>query len=583
MENFCLQYPLIAIHSFSLAFLISVPFSAWGQNAPSEFEPLRDLDRAIPRQRQSLPVQPPTTRQKPKLQTPQNSTSLEGCQISTELNQPYSNYQDRFLVKDIQVTGSTVLQPEIKKLIQNSQLKYRTATFADLICLRSRITALYLQNGYVTSGAFLLNNQDLGQGIVQIQIVEGELEDIQITGLKHLTDSYVRSRLNLATTTPLNQKSLETGLQLLILNPVIRTVNAELTAGKRAGSNVLLINIQEADAFSSTFALNNYRAPSIGEIQGSVNLAHNNLLGFGDRFSAQYDFTEGLDLYNFSYTIPWNAYDGTFGFSYDNGDSEIIEARFRDLDIQSETETISFNLRQPLLRSPNQEFNLSFGLDLHRRRTFLQGEPYDFSLGGQDGESKTTVLKFSQDWVNRNRNRVLAARSQFNIGIDAFDATINNTEPDGRFFAWQGQFQWVQQLSARNLIVARVGGQFTPNPLLSLEQFSQGGVNTVRGYQENQLITDSGILGSIEFRIPLTKNPNTLQLTPFFDFGTGWNNQEPESDPATLASLGLGLNCSIASQLSLNLDYGIPLIAVDDEGDSIQENGFHFSLSYQPF
>ncbi|MEN9566570.1 MAG: hypothetical protein RLZZ69_1766, partial [Cyanobacteriota bacterium] len=488
-----------------------------------------------------------------------------------------------FLVKDIQVTGSTVLQPEIKKLIQNSQLKYRTATFADLICLRSRITALYLQNGYVTSGAFLLNNQDLGQGIVQIQIVEGELEDIQITGLKHLTDSYVRSRLNLATTTPLNQKSLETGLQLLILNPVIRTVNAELTAGKRAGSNVLLINIQEADAFSSTFALNNYRAPSIGEIQGSVNLAHNNLLGFGDRFSAQYDFTEGLDLYNFSYTIPWNAYDGTFGFSYDNGDSEIIEARFRDLDIQSETETISFNLRQPLLRSPNQEFNLSFGLDLHRRRTFLQGEPYDFSLGGQDGESKTTVLKFSQDWVNRNRNRVLAARSQFNIGIDAFDATINNTEPDGRFFAWQGQFQWVQQLSARNLIVARVGGQFTPNPLLSLEQFSQGGVNTVRGYQENQLITDSGILGSIEFRIPLTKNPNTLQLTPFFDFGTGWNNQEPESDPATLASLGLGLNCSIASQLSLNLDYGIPLIAVDDEGDSIQENGFHFSLSYQPF
>jgi hemolysin activation/secretion protein len=582
MEKFFPQHPLIAISSFSLAYLTLFPLSAWGQNSPSELESLPDLDRTIPRQPESLPTQPPKTPQKPKLRTPQSS-DLDRCQISTELNQPYSNYKDRFLIKDIQVTGSTVLQPEIKKIIKNSKLKYRTATFEDVVCLRSRITALYLQNGYVTSGAFLVNNQDLSQGIVQIQVVEGELEDIQITGLSHLTENYVRSRINLATTTPLNQKSLETALQLLILNPIIATVSAELTAGKRAGSNILLLDIQEADAFSTNLVLNNYRAPSIGEIQGSVNIAHNNLFGFGDRLQGNYDFTEGLDLYNFSYTIPWNSYDGTLGFSYDNGDSEIIEEQFRDFDIESETKTISFNLRQPLLRSPNQEFTLSFDLDLRRRRTFLQGEPFAFPLGGEDGESNATVLRFSQDWVNRNAKRVLAARSQFNLGIDAFDATISNTEPDGRFFAWQGQFQWVQQLSARNLLIARIGGQFTPNPLLSLEQFSLGGVNTVRGYQENQLITDSGILGSIEFRIPLTKNPNTLQLTPFFDFGTGWNHEEPESDPATLASLGLELNYSVASQLNLNLNYGIPLIAVDDEGDSIQENGVHFSLSYQPF
>ena len=581
MEQIFIQHRLAAISSFSMAYLTLFPLSAWGQNA-SEIE-IPDVDRTIPRQQESLPTQSPKTPQKPKLQTPPNSTSLEGCQISTELNQPYSNYQDRFFVKDIQVTGSTVLQPEIKELIKNSKLKYRTATFADLVCLRSRITALYLQNGYVTSGAFLADNQDLSQGIVKIQVVEGELEDIQIKGLNHLSENYVRSRLKIGATTPLNKQSLETALQLLILNPIIATVNAELTAGKRAGSNVLLLDIREADAFSTTLAVDNYRAPSIGEIQGSVNLTHNNLLGFGDRLSAQYDFTQGLDLYNFSYTIPWNSYDGTLGFSYDNGDSEIIEEQFRDFEIESETETISFNLRQPLLRSPNQEFTLSFGLDLRRRRTFLQGEPFAFPLGGQDGQSNTTVLKFSQDWVNRNTKSVLAARSQFNLGIDAFDATISNTEPDGKFFAWQGQLQWVQQLSARNLMVARVGGQFTPNQLLSLEQFSLGGVNTVRGYQENQLITDSGILGSIEFRVPLTKNPNTLQLTPFFDFGTGWNHEEPESDPATLASLGLGLNCSVASQLNLNLDYGIPLIAVDDEGDSIQEHGVHFSLSYQPF
>ncbi len=582
MEQILSQHPLVAIYSFSLAYLAFFPLTAWGQNSPSEIETLPDVDRSIPRQRESLPDRSPGNPDKPELRTP-GSSNLNRCQLSIEPNQTYSNYKDRFFIRDIQITGNTVLQAEIKELIQESKLKYRTATFEDLVCLRSRVTDLYLQNGYVTSGAFLVNNQDLSQGIVQIQVVEGELEDIQISGLEHLTDSYVRSRLNLATTTPLNQEKLETGLQLLILNPIIATVSAELTAGKRPGSNILLLEIEEADAFSTTLEINNYRPPSIGEIQGRVNITHNNLFGFGDRFRTEYNFTEGLDLYNFGYSLPINSYDGTIGVSYDRSDSTIIEEEFEDLDIESETETFSFNLRQPLLRSPNEEFTVSMGLDLRRRSTFLGGELFAFPLSGENGESNVSVLRFAQDYVNRNATSVIAARSQFNFGIDAFDATISSTEPDGKFFAWQGQFQWVQQLSSRNLFVARMGGQFTSDPLLSLEQFSLGGVNTVRGYQENQLITDSGFLGSIELRIPITANPNTLQLIPFFDFGTGWNTEEPDPDPATLASFGLGLNLSVASQLNLNLNYGIPLISVDDEGDSIQENGIHFSLSYQPF
>lgn len=109
----------------------------------------------------------------------------------------------------------------------------------------------------------------------------------------------------------------------------------------------------------------------------------------------------------------------------------------------------------------------------------------------------------------RDAKRVLAARSQFSFGIDAFDATINNSGgaiPDGYFLAWIGQCQWVQQLSPRNLIVARIDTQLTPDLLLSLEQFSLGGVDTVRGYQQNQLVADNGLLASLEFRIPLTRN-----------------------------------------------------------------------------
>jgi hemolysin activation/secretion protein len=492
-----------------------------------------------------------------------------------------TNSNVRFRVQKIEVLGNTVLQKEISSLTRSYE--NRDVSFDDLIALRSAITQLYINNGYVTSGAFLPNNQILDQGIVRIQIIEGQLERIDISGLQRLQDSYVRKRLELATKPPLNRQQLEQALQLLQLNPLIARVNAELTAGSVPGRNVLRVQLQEVPAIRGGVVLDNYQASSIGSIQGSVFLSHDNLLGFGDRFSAEYGRTEGLNLYNFSYTLPINAYDGTLSLRYGNNRSKIIEDIFRDLGIRSKTRTFSIALRQPIVRTPRTEFALGLSLDLRRSQTFLLDDiPFSFSEGAENGESKVTVLRFSQDWVNRAPNRVLAARSQFSFGLNAFGATTNDTGTDGQFFSWLGQFQWVQQLSPRLLLLTRTAAQLTPDSLLSLEQFSLGGVGTVRGYSQNQLVTDNGILGSVELRIPLTKDPNVLQIAPFFDIGKGWNRQETDLD-SLLIGLGIGLEWRPSSNLDIRLDYGIPLKSVSDRGNSLQENGFYFSVRYQPF
>jgi hemolysin activation/secretion protein len=141
----------------------------------------------------------------------------------------------------------------------------------------------------------------------------------------------------------------------------------------------------------------------------------------------------------------------------------------------------------------------------------------------------------------------------------------------------------VQRLSPRVIVLARIDGQLTGDSLLSLEKFSIGGVETVRGYNQNQVVTDNGVIASLEARIPLTSNINTFQLVPFFDFGTGWNNRADNPSPQTLASLGLGLRWQPISGLNVRADYGIPLIGVDREGNSLQDNGFNFSVRYQPF
>lgn len=563
--------------ALAVCFLIpALPFSVMAQSSPPPgvtIPPIAPgrVDQTLPRPSESprpLPAQPPTP---PILQPPPPQQPPREAPSS-----------DRFLIQKINVQGNTVLQSEIAALVQRYQ--NREITFEDLLGLRSQIVQLYVNNGYVNSGAFIPNNQDLSSGIVQIQIVEGELEGIEIGGLRRLRQGYVRSRLQRATTTPLNQRRLEEALQLLQLDPLIEQVNAELVAGSTPGRNILRVNLREAPAFRGAIAIENNQSPSLGSIQGSVELSQNNLLSLGDRLSARYGRTEGLNLYDINYSIPINASNGTLNFRYNNGNSRIIEDEFRDLGIRSNTQTYSLSLRQPLSRTPTTEFALSLGIDLRRSQTYiLEDRPFSFTEGPENGESNVTVIRFVQDWVDRGNRSVLAVRSQFSFGINAFDATINDSGTDGQFFAWLGQFQWVQQLSPRNLLVARVDAQLTPDSLLSLERFSLGGIDTIRGYRQNQLVADNGVLGSVEVRIPLTSNPSVLQLVPFAEVGTVWNNRETDPDPATLASLGLGLRWLIMPNLSLRLDYGIPLISIRDRGNSLQDNGFYFSVRYQPF
>jgi hemolysin activation/secretion protein len=193
------------------------------------------------------------------------------------------------------------------------------------------------------------------------------------------------------------------------------------------------------------------------------------------------------------------------------------------------------------------------------------------------------VLRFYQDWVDRNAVRVLAARSELRIGLDLFDATVNDSGTDGQFVSWLGQFQWVERIAPRLLLVSRINTQLTPDSLLPLERFSLGGVDTVRGYTQNELVTDNGIMASIELRISLLPNLEQLQLVPFIDAGHAWNNRTPDPEVDSLVGIGMGLRWLITPDLDLRVDYGIPLVDIENTGDSLQDHGLYLSLRYQAF
>jgi hemolysin activation/secretion protein len=494
-------------------------------------------------------------------------------------------------VERFEVIGSTVFSRE-KLAEATKKFINRPITFAELLQASEAITKLYSDKGYVTSAAFLPAEQtyNVKASVVKIQVVEGRLENIQVRGLKRLNPNYIRSRLQIATGKPLNLNKLLEALRLLQLNPLIQNISAELAAGSTLGGNVLDVTVTEAKTFSAQISLDNNRNPSIGSFQRQIQLNQANLLGQGDSLSVGYANTDGSNDVEARYTYPINAYNGTLEFAYNYTDSSVIEKPFDVLDIEGTSQDFALTLRQPIVQTPTEEFAL--GLSINRRESdvgFLEslvGRRVGFPQPGadDDGETRLSILRFFQEWTQRSSQQVLAARSQFSFGLDVFDATSNNRAPDGSFFSWRGQAQWVRLLARDTIVLLRADAQLADRALVPLEQFGLGGQRTVRGYRQDLLLTDNAFLASAELRYPILRIPEVggiLQITPFVDYGTASNRSgNPNIDPSNLASVGVGLLWQ-SNNLSARFDYGIPLVYVRSRDDeTLQEKGLYFSIVY---
>ncbi len=494
---------------------------------------------------------------------------------------PNSNIPTSIIVESFEVTGNTVFsEAEIQKVV--SQYQGRPLSISELFQVRTAITKLYTDSGYVNSGAYI-PPQELEDGTVTITVLEGKLEAINVTGTKRLNPNYVRSRIERAADSPLNVDSLLEALQLLRLDPLIKNVSAELSAGISPGTSVLDVEIEEADAFKIRANLDNKRSPSVGSFRRGVGLSHANLLGFGDNISLDYNNTDGSNSIDLFYAVPVNAKNGTIRLAYGYSDNDIIEDPFNALDIESESSYYELGFRQPLVLKPNQEFTMGMNFSFQESQTRLLDTPFALSRGAEeDGETKIGAIRLFQEYVSRNDQQVFALRSQFSIGIDIFGSTINVDAPDSSFFAWRGQSQWVRRLGEDFLFLLRGDLQFSASDLVPLEQYRIGGLDSVRGYLQDLVLGDNGLSASAEVRIPLVrfrKINGVIQLTPFFDLGSVWNNHDSDIDNDFLASLGIGLNFSVADNFNARLDWGIPLTDVDNQGDTLQESGLHFSIT----
>jgi hemolysin activation/secretion protein len=502
----------------------------------------------------------------------------------------------RVFVREIRVVGSTVFSREQLAAVTGPYTN-REVTAEDLETLRLALTRLYVDRGYINSGA-ILPDQNVTDGVVIYDVIEGRLTGIDVEGNRWLWPSYYRRRLSLGAGPPLNVNELQERFQYLLQDQRIERLNASLKPGARLGEAVLHVRTEERLPFRAWLDVNNYQSPSVGAERGIVGLEHQSLTGNGDVLTLQYGRSDGLNpLLDFRYAFPITARDTILSAQYRRNDFAVIEKPFDELEIESDSEIYTLALRHPVYRTPSTLVALELIGERLSHTTSLLGEPFSLEPGAVNGEAVVSAIRFAQEFVHRSPNQVFAARSRLSVGVDVLGATTHERPslPDSRFFTWLGQAQWVRRFDFLERFglgdtqsIVRADLQLSDDQLLTLEQVAIGGRYSVRGYRENTMLRDNAFLGSVEIRIPVLRNlpfADVVQVAPFYDYGRGWNARPlPSGVPLDISSIGVGLRWALTVRSPIPLRpqfeiyWGHQLRKVETSGGNPQDDGIHFQF-----
>lgn len=497
-----------------------------------------------------------------------------------------------FRLAGVRLLGSTVLS---EAEVRRTAAPYLGSAVgaAELDGLRRALTGLYVQRGYVNSGV-TLPDQTVADGIVTLQAVEGRLDTVTVNGLSRLDPAYVARRLEPAAGPPLDVASLRDRIEVLLQDPLVERLDARLGPGARPGGGALDMTVEEAPLLGGTLTLSNERSPAVGGLLARGDGVIRNATGWGEVTSLRLARSRGLTNGAAAVEVPVSAGDTRLRLSVDHQRSRIVEAPYSALDITARTTSVEAGVTQPLYRTGRE--TVSVGVSLGRRfsENWLLRERFAFSPESDDGITRFTVLRLSQDWTRRGDTTVWAARSVWSLGVPLFGNTRRPGTPDGRFSAWLGQAQVAHRFGDTTgdggaEAIFRTDAQFANGPLPAIEQYAVGGMASVRGYRENLLTADNAVVSSVEVRLPVahlaldSAAAGTVRLALFADYGRSFNSGRASTGPGWIASAGTGVLWAPTgwAQTALYYGHGFRRVEVPGRRD-MQDRGVHVRLTLTP-
>jgi hemolysin activation/secretion protein len=380
---------------------------------------------------------------------------------------------------------------------------------------------------------------------------------------------------------------LQERMQLMLQDPQIANMSAELAPGVERGDAVLRVDVTEAKRYTIGLKASDNRSPVVGqnEIEGFVSAR--NLLGFGESLALRAGATQGLNDYSAVFAFPLSARGTLLTIRYDHTKSEVVEAPLSQLDIGAKSTAWDITVSHPFYERLNRVINGS--VTLARRNTYstFLGDASPFIFGAPDGRTRISVARFGIDGVERTQTDVIAGRVLLSQGLETLNATVVDDPdlPDSRFTALLGQFQWVRLLSPQGQLVFRADGQWASDPLLGSEKYSIGGMDSVRAYRRDYAIRDKGWFTSLEYRhlvanLPVRANPapneGAIRLAAFVDYAQAWDINGPGSVVTKLGGAGPGIRWEPAPGAEFTFYYGIRLTDAKPPANTWPDRGLYF-------
>ncbi len=465
-------------------------------------------------------------------------------------------------------------------------------TAADVEASRDAVEKFYHDKGYP---AVLVNipEQTVDNGVIRLGIVESRLRKVRVTGNKYHTREMIMKQLPaLQPGEILYLPDVQAELTVMNSDPDMK-VAPLLMPGRDPGTIDIELKVKDNLPLHGSLELNNRYSHDTTKLRLNGSIRYDNLWQKHNSLSGQFQISpqrlnEVLVL-SASYVMPapWKKDNKIIMYAISSDSDTAFGEGFQ---VKGKGRIYGVRYLVPLPIYQSYSHNITMGIDY---------KDFDESLGFASSPGNPVKTPITYMPLSLSYSSQLAGEN----GYTAFSASLNmalrNMVTDQRQFEVKrfrakGNYVYLTLGVEQTIrlpydlgLYAKVDGQVASEPLIANEQYSAGGMESVRGYLESEDSGDNAVHATMELSAKRLDSaldfwPRAFSLTPygFADFVRLWT-KEPlagEKDARNLASIGLGARGQ-AGAFVYRGDIGLPLV---DSG-RIKKGDYliHFKMAYE--
>jgi hemolysin activation/secretion protein len=505
-----------------------------------------------------------------------STQSTQSTQSTPPQPPPAPKPLPEFYIREYRVTGAHHLQPvEIESAVYPFLGPGRTAQ--DVKAARAALLKAYQDKNY-TSVDVSVPPQSGAGGIVYLQVSEFPVGRLRVHGSRYFDlDEIKREVPSLAEGKLIDFNQAQKDLVGLNQLPD-RRVTPVIQAGVLPGTMDVDLNVKDTLPLHGSLELNNRYSSDTPPLRLDASLSYDNLWQLGHSIGGSVQVSpqnfNKVQVFTAFYTarlpdVDWLSF--TLQGTLQN--SRVSTLGSVDVNGKGDVIGLNTNIKLPTIGDYFQNF--TFGIDY---KAFEQ--TVRIGAATTATETPTTYLPITLDysgtWVGKNFLTDLDFQIVFNIrgiGSNAQQFDNNRFDADRNFIYLRGDVAQTEDLPYDLQLFAKVAGQVSDSPLINSEEFSAGGLDTVRGYLESEVLGDDAVVGNIEFRSPSLlgwiKNSQSAKSSDDWRFylftdAAAVSIQDALPEQAvrySLASYGAGTRMTLFDHFNGSLDLAVPLFS----------------------